>query len=378
MDFDNQIAEVDKCMECEICFEVCQTCVVTKKPFYTPVARLKTAKKIFQAEEVDPEEVEGLYSCLKCERCTSVCPEEINVSEIVRQAQGELTRKEMRFPLVEKAKEQMDLIRKTGNPQLGEPEKRWEWLPEEFPRHESDTLFFVGCLPSFWLKDIALSSYLLLKKAGVDFTMMREEVCCGHYLYNMGGDDLALEQFEELKGNFSKYGIKRIITVCPGCYRTFKDWFPQMIGKVDLEVLHLSQVLLPFFRMIDAASKRKLSDDFQVTYQDPCELGRIEGIYEEPRDLLRLCGVRLSEMEENREEAPCCGGGGGVPGNFLDLAVDIGEQLLDGISTDNVVTSCPACFLRLNHTSKKRDKGKKTLHISRVLLDFLDEKRQTK
>ena len=147
-----------------------------------------------------------------------------------------------------------------------------------------------------------------------------------------------------------------------------------MMAKVDLEVLHLSQVLLPFFRRMDTTSKIQLPDDSRVTYQDPCELGRIEGIYEEPRDLLGLCGVKFSEMENNREDAPCCGGGGGVPGNFLDLAVDIGEQVLDAVPTDNIVTSCPACFLRLNHTSKKREKGKKTLHISRVLLDSLDEK----
>lgn len=378
MDFDNQNTEIDKCMECEICFEICQTYIAAEKPSYTPVARLKAAKKIFQAEQVNSEEVEGLYSCLKCERCTHVCPEKINVSEIVRLAQGELTRKNMNFPLVKKVKAQMDLIRKTGNPNLGEPEKRWEWLPEEFPEHESDTLFFIGCLPSFWLKDIALSSYLLLKKAGVDFTLMKEEICCGHYLYNMGGDDLALEQFEELMEIFSHRGVKRIITICPGCYRTFKDWFPRIMGKVDLEVLHLTQVLFPFFQRMNAVSKIKLSDDPRTTYHDPCELGRIAGICEEPRDILRVCGVKFSEMKNNREDAPCCGGGGGVPGNFLDLAVDVDEQVLDNISTNNIITSCPACLLRLNHTSKKRGRGKKTLHISRVLLDSLDEKRKRK
>jgi len=168
-----------------------------------------------------------------------------------------------------------------------------------------------------------------------------------------------------------------MITVCPGCYRTFKDWFPLMMDKVDLEVLHLSQALLPFFRRMDATSKIELPDNPRITSQDPCELGRIECIYEESRDLFKTVRREVVRDGKNREEAPCCGGGGGVPGNFLDLAVDIGEQLLDGIPTDNIVTSCPACFLRLNHTSKKREKGKKTLHISRVLLDSLDEKRQT-
>ncbi len=126
---------------------------------------------------------------------------------------------------------------------------------------------------------------------------------------------------------------------------------------------------------MEKTSKKEFIDDTGTTYQDSCELGRIDGIYEEPRDILRLCGVNFSEMKNNRKNAPCCGGGGGVPGNFLDLAVDVGAQVLDDVSTNNIITACPACLLRLNHTSKKKGIGKKTLHISRVLLDSLNEKK---
>jgi len=297
-----------------------------------------------------------------------VCPQEIEISEIVRRAQAELTKKGKGLLLVKKVKEQMEVIRKTGNPSLGDPEKRWEWLPGEFPKRESDTLFFVGCLPSYWLKDIAISSYLLLKRLGVGFTMTKEEVCCGHYIYNMGGTDLAQEQFEENMDNFNRLGIRRIITLCPGCYRTFRDWFPKLIGKIDLGVVHIMQILAPLLKERGEMQKVKFSWKSRFTYHDPCELGRVAGIYEEPREILRLSGIELIEMKENREQAPCCGGGGGVGGVFLNLAVDIAAQLLDSTPASNVITSCPACFLRLSHASKKRQKGKTIWYISRAIL----------
>lgn len=367
--------QIDLCMECEICLDVCQSYLAARKQAYLPSSRLKTASKIFQGEGASSEEIEGLYTCLKCERCTKVCPKGIDISQIVRKAQSELLKKEDEPLLVNKVKEQMEVIQKTGNPSLGDPGKRWEWLPEKFPEKESDTLLFVGCMPSYWLKDIAISSYQLLKKLGIGFTMTKEEVCCGHYLYNMGGTELAREQFIENIENFNRLGIRRIITLCPGCYRTFKDWLPELLGRMDLEVFHIVQVLLPALKEKNEIDGFKFTENLEFTYHDPCELARVEGIYEDPRKILRLSGINLIEMEENRQEGLCCGGGGGVPGNFLYLAVAIGEQLLDEVHTNNIVTSCPACFLRLNHTSRKKEKGTKTWYISRILLDSLDEKR---
>jgi len=204
-----------------------------------------------------------------------VCPQEIEISQIVRKTQGELTKKGKSLLLVKKVKEQMEVIREAGNPKLGEPEKRWEWLPEKFPEKESDTLLFVGCLPSYWLKDIAISSYLLLNKLGVDFTMMKEEICCGHYLYNMGGTELAQEQFEENMENFNRLGIRRIITLCPGWYRTFRDWFPKLLGKIDLEVVHIVQILPSLLKERGERRKIQFFWKSRFTYHDSCELGRV-------------------------------------------------------------------------------------------------------
>ncbi|RLB26370.1 MAG: hypothetical protein DRG71_02375 [Deltaproteobacteria bacterium] len=361
------VTQIDLCMECEICSDVCQSYLTAQKQAYLPISRLKAAGKILQGEKASLEEIEGLYTCLKCERCTKVCPQEIDMSQIVRKAQSELLKKGDAPLLVKKVKEQMEEIRKTGNPKLGAPEKRWEWLPEKFPVKESETLLFVGCMPSYWLKDIAISSYLLLRKLAIDFTMTKEEVCCGHYLYNMGEIELAREQFIENIENFNRLGIRRIITLCPGCYRTFKDWLPELIGSMDLEVLHIVQVLLPVLKEKGDTNGLKYPRNLEFTYHDPCELTRVGGIYEEPREILRLCGINLIEMEENKDQAPCCGGGGGVAGNFLDFAVDIAAQVLDNIPTSDVITSCPACFLRLSHASKKRQKGKRLYYVSQVL-----------
>lgn len=369
MNFDTQI---NLCMECEICFDVCQSYLAARKQAYSPTSRLNTAGKILQGEEASSEEIEGLYSCLKCERCTKVCPQEIDMSQIVRKAQSELLKKGDAPLLVKKVKEQMEEIRNTGNPKLGAPEKRWEWLPEKFPVKESDTLLFVGCLPSYCLKDIAFSSYQLLRKLNIDFTMTKKEVCCGHYLYNMGEIELAREQFLENIENFNRLGIRKIITLCPGCYRTFKDWLPELLGKMDLEVFHIVQVLVHALKEKGDTNGLKYPRNLEFTYHDPCELARVGGIYEEPREILRLSGINLIEMEENKDQAPCCGGGGGVAGNFLNLAVGIAAQVLDNTPTSNVITSCPACFLRLSHASKKRQKGKNLFYVSQVLEETIN------
>lgn len=368
------VDQIDQCIDCESCFDVCQSYVMTQEQMQSPLERLKVARKILCGEKVSSEEIECLYTCLKCGRCTRVCPQEIDISEVVRKAQGELLRKEMRLPLVQRVRQKMEAIRKMGNPPIGEPEKRGEWLPGEFPKKESDTLLYVGCMSSFWLKDIAISSYLLLEKLGVDFTIMKEEVCCGYFLYNMGGTDLAREQFEENRENFNRLGIRRIITFCPACYHTFKEWFPELLGKTDLEVFHLVQILPSLLRERNEAQRIRSPMNLEATYQDPCEIGRnvAEGIYEEPREILRLCGVRLAERQENREQALCCGGGGGVWGNFWSLALDIAGQLLDGVTTNNVVTSCPVCSLLLSQASEETERDNKVWYISQLVLDSLD------
>jgi Fe-S oxidoreductase len=140
------IDQIDSCVECGACLDVCQTYEASGNELFSPTGRLQAARKVFQQEEITPEIVDSIYSCMNCERCNLECPVEIDISGVIWRAQVELVKKGI-GPL-ETPNKVMEGIKKLGNTVFGDPAKRWEWLPEEFPRKESDTLFLWVVFPA--------------------------------------------------------------------------------------------------------------------------------------------------------------------------------------------------------------------------------------
>ncbi len=357
------IEQIDSCTDCGACLDICQTYEATENEAFSPVGRLRAARKVLQGSELSSEEVTGIYNCLKCERCNVVCPLEIDICGIVRRAQHHLV--ERGIGPLERPNRIMDGIQKLGNAVNGGPSKRWDWLPEEFPKKESDTLLYVGCVGAFSYPEAALSSYLLLKKLGVDFMMLEDEGCCGYLYYYIGRMDLAREHFEKTVERFKQAGIKRIITICAGCYHNFNNWYPELLGERNFEVVHISQ-LLP-----NLLKGRKLKKDGrEMTYHDPCGLGRLgTGIYDEPREALRLSGVNLVEVEQNRKLGSCCGAMN--INNFREISAKVAGSFLDAVKTKAIVTSCSFCLFGLNYGIRKMEKDKKVVYLSEVILDSL-------
>ncbi len=356
---------IDTCNECGLCLDICQTYQVTQNKAFSPMGRLQIAKSILQGDEVSSEAVDSIYSCLKCARCHMECPQGVEIAGVVRKTQAHLMRQGI-GPL-ERPNRIIEGIQKLGNAVNGDPAKRWDWLPEEFPKRESDTLLYVGCTACFLAPQAATSSYLLLKELGVDFMMLQDEGCCGDYLLNIGAIDLAREKFQENAEKFKRLGIKKIITICAGCYHTFERWYPRLLGEKDFEVVHIAQ-LLP-----DLLAKRKESlkvNGQQMAYQDPCLLSRLEGICDEPREALRLCGVKLAEMKWSGEMAACCGARN--ISNFRDMALKMAGNLLDETTASTIVTSCSFCLFGLNYAARKTGRNKEIRYLSEVVLDSLN------
>ena len=187
--------QINRCTECEVCMEICPTYTITGQFLFSPMHRLKTAKKLFEGEEVDEQMIESLYNCAECMRCETVCPEEIEITKIVGRSRNKLFERGL-GPL-DKHNKVIEGILTKGNAVNGDPEKRLDWLPEKFSQKKSDTLLYLGCLSSYFLKDVAASSYLILKKLDLDFMILEGEGCCGVYLYESGRIDLAKEIFKE-------------------------------------------------------------------------------------------------------------------------------------------------------------------------------------
>ena len=363
----NEITDqINRCTECEVCMDVCPTYTITGQSIFSTMHRLKTAKKLFDGEKVDEQIVESLYNCAECMRCEIVCPQEIEITKIVSRSRNKLVERGL-GPL-EKHNKIIGGILSKGNAVNGDPRKRLDWLPGKFLQKKSDTLLYLGCLSSYFLKDVAASSYLVLKKLDLDFMILEDEGCCGIYLYESGRFDLAKEIFQKNVKRFDSLGIRRILTPCNGCMQCFKHFYPELLGKINFSVHHIVEVIYDLLKRNPEVLKktRRL-----VTYQDPCRLARLEGITEEPREILKWCGAELKEMEENKKDAPCCGAGGGIRSVYRDLSMEMASNLLSMAKAETVVSTCPFCTFNLNYTSRKKELGKSVSYFTNLVLESL-------
>ena len=354
-----------QCVECEECFKACCSFLSLKKNEASPMGRLKVLSKFFNGIPIKYDELEAIYLCTECGGCDVVCSAEISISEVI--ADSKIALAESGQGPLEQHHKMIQSIFDKGNAVSGKPEKRLDWIPEKyrdsvkFEDAEGDILLYVGCLSSFVDKQTASASFEVLKKGGVDFKLLKDEFCCGIYPYNAGKIQDAEKIFKQMLDKFEASGIKKIIVPCAGCYRAFSKYYPRVLNDFHIEILHISEV------MINLLQDKKITPVQQnrlVTYHDACKLGRKSGFYEEPREILSLCGYEISELKQNRERSACCGSGSGVRSISRGLSMDIASGILSDAETDSVVSTCPFCIFNFNYTAHKKSFDKKAVHIS--------------
>lgn len=362
------IDQADRCTGCRACLDSCPTWAATGDDLFTPTMRLKTAAAIAKGAAIEDHQIESIYNCPKCMRCTDVCPEGIDTAAVIHRTREVLAHRGL-GPLKKHAAV-IDNIMTSGNSVQGNPQTRLDWLPEAFPEHETETLLFLGCLPSYLVTESARATYLVLKKLGVDFMILRDEGCCGTYLYESGRTDLAGEFFEQNARRFSSLGVKEILVPCNGCLKCFKYYYPALLGETAFSVRHVVEVIHPLLKQYPKALKQLGQT---VTYQDPCRLARGEHLVEEPREILTLCGLDLAEMPLNRQEAACCGAGGGIRSVYRRLSTDIAAALLAAAPTETLVSTCPFCTFNLNHAASRKQTGNNVVYFTSAVLEALEE-----
>ena len=238
---------------------------------------------------------------------------------------------------------------------------------------KGNTLYYPGCLTKFVGVDIEKNYKELLKKAGVDFIVLPDlEKCCGSPVLNAGfSDDFKKLAQDNLKV-FKEHSIKRIITNCPACYKMLNKNYKEALGdEWDIEVRHFTEFILVAVR--DKKLDLPKYNNLKVTYHDPCHLGKQSDIYEQPREILKMMGIDLIEMELNRKNSFCCGGGGGLQSNNPELADKVAKQRItqaEDINADIIITPCTLCDM---HMEKNQDgTNVKVYEFSQILMGELD------
>jgi len=237
-----------------------------------------------------------------------------------------------------------------GNPFGEERKAREDWakgLSVQAFTEGMEVLYFPGCYPSYdpRLQKVAQATANILNKAGVDFGILgSKENCCGESVRKTGNEALFKRVARENIKTFIKNGVKKILVSSPHCYHTFKNEYSEFM--VNFEVVHISQYL---FQLINEGRLKPTKEyGKKVTYHDPCYLGRHNGIYDEPREVLKkIPGLELSEMTESREDSLCCGMGGGriwLETPISERFSNIRLQQAIGIGAEVLATSCPYCI----------------------------------
>ena len=333
------------CYQCGKCDTVCPWNRVRKFSM-----RKLIREAAFGLSEIEREEI---WRCTTCGKCPQRCPRDVKQIDDMIALRRVATGYNV-FPAAVKPYRAVSSgLAGQGNPFNEDRKTRADWAEglSVKPFVEGmDVLYFPCCYTSYdpRLKKVARATATVLNKAGVDFGILgSKENCCGESIRKTGNEELFKRLARENIKTFIDNGVKKIVVSSPHCYHTFKNEYLEF--RVNFEVVHISQYL---FGLVNDGRLR-ITKEYgkRITYHDPCYLGRHNGIFDEPRGVLKkVPGVELVEMPESRVDSLCCGMGGGriwaeteKSERFSNLRV---EQAIE-LGAEEVVTSCPYCITAL-------------------------------
>lgn len=383
---------LDACMRCGRCVEACPSSGAGED--YAPREFVQALRswaweafspygdlRIFLHKSQD--ELQRIWHCTTCRACLEVCPVYGPTFELIL---GE------RALAIEEGTSVPDLLNQTlerlfkyENPWVSSKKEKLGWIEEGMDVRlinkgfKPELCYFVGCTTSVEPRARAIAKSLskILNRGQIEFGIFGEkEPCCGDIAKRVG--ELGL--FEEKKFSclelFESHQISKIVTSSPHCFYNLKNEYPEGL----FEVYHYSQLLHKLTSEGKLAFKNKLQ--LRVTYHDPCYLGRHSRIFDEPREIITsIPGINLIEMEHNKENSLCCGGGGGRmwQGNELNGRERMSERRAkEAIDTgaEVLITACPLCLIMMEDAVKTlgADKNLKVMDLNELVVMALDEK----
>lgn len=350
-----QLLDLYACTECGRCTANCPASV-SGKPLRPRdiIHHLKTHLLTSKNGELPilPQVVteDELWACTTCHACVEVCPVDIEHVERMIDLRRHLLMNESNFP--SEIKPLFRNLELFGDTHGKGPSLRTDWtigLSVKTLREgrHFEILFWVGCEGSFHDRNKEVSKVILktIQEAGVSVGILgKDEMCCGDPARRIGNEYLFRELARRNIDILNRYGVKRIVTYCPHCYHTLKNEYPQFNGH--FEVVHYTVYFNELLR--NGRLKIKRSLEGKVTFHDPCYLGRVNGIYGAPRDILKsIPSLNSKEMALSKERSFCCGAGGGrmwMHDSQGERINQIRSREVVETKVDWVATSCPYCL----------------------------------
>ena len=304
--------ELHACSRCGMCIDVCQL---------STAAKINTVQSVYflRSERHHTLSRKLVNNCLMCGRCEEACP------VLIKSNQHRLLTRTSPFETAE---------------------HKYSYLqPPQAPPKEGmcDVAYFAGCMTHL-TPSIKLSMLRIFEKADIRYTFIDEQqgACCGRPIVLSGAKEASQKMIAFNKSLIERSKAQLLVTSCPICYKFFKENY-----TLNIPVMHHTEYINQLLQE-NKISLHQTSERY--VYHDPCELGRLSGIYEQPRAILEKAGV-LVRIPDEREDAFCCGGSlANTEINYAERGNIVREAIhaLCAEKPDCLVTACPLCKKSFN------------------------------
>jgi len=394
------LLEIDKCSKCGTCRSVCPVFAETNDESMVARGRITLAEALINDElDYSGRYLRSLKSCIRCLRCVDACPSGVDVGEIVRSMRAEAAKELGLSPVTRFVFRRVLPNRRLYNLAIRFASFAQRLLPQErhgklrhlplffrgersvpplarptfldrardyepLPSAERRVGFFVGCLINYVYPEVGDAVVRLLNRYGVDVVVPPDQVCCGAPVIAMGDEVAAQKLAERNVKVFRDAGVDTILVACATGGKTLKKDYPQVLGEDSAEFSASVKDIVEF--VADLVPSQVAAAAPKVTYHDPCHLRWGQGIYREPREILK----GFTRYKEMPNADRCCGMGGTFSLFFHDISRGITDRKMDAIAAteaDVVATACPGCMLQLGEGVARCGMDKSVKHLIEII-----------